>query len=182
MQNILTEQEANKIFSWQPYRDDWTVDRNKIEDNIESYYGNLIKDFMNNSSFDTFFSEDGGLGNYLEFICNPAGHVEYEGNGILVCISLCSPYCTYGQITIYKDQKSFGRSNIFNPENAYQISDPHLFQIENSIIDIFKSHNISLLDTEFLSKQLPLEIAQNLKFENHNKGSQYLHGIFQKTD
>ena len=38
-----------------------------------------------------------------------------------------------------------------------------------------------LLDNEFLSRQLPGEVVDHLKFENHNEGTQYLHGIFQKT-
>jgi hypothetical protein len=88
---MLTDQEINKIFSWQPYRDDWAIDRNQKNDNISSYYGNLINYLTKNSSFDTYYSEDGGLGNYLDFICYPKGYITYEGNAILVCISLCAP-------------------------------------------------------------------------------------------
>jgi hypothetical protein len=28
----------------------------------------------------------------------------------------------------------------------------------------------------------PVEVAENLKYENHNEGNQYLHGIFQQID
>ena len=71
---MLTEQEINKIFSWLPYRDSWTVDRNQIDDNIEGYYGSLIKELTNNDLFETYYSQDGGLSNYLDFICYPKGH------------------------------------------------------------------------------------------------------------
>ena len=48
---MLTEQEVNKIFSWLPYRDSWIVNRNQANDNIESYYGNLIKNLTKNNLF-----------------------------------------------------------------------------------------------------------------------------------
>ncbi len=179
---MLTEQELINIFSWRPYREDWTVDRNKIDDNINSHYGNLIIGFTQNTSFDTYYSEDGGLGNYLEFICYPTGQNQYNGNAILVCISLCSPFATYGQITISKEHNSFGWGQMFSPDTAYEILDTTLKMIESKIKNILTDNRLCLLDNEFLSRQLPSEIADNLKFENHNEGTQYLQGIFQKTD
>ena len=179
---MLTEQEISKIFSWLPYRDDWPVDRNQREDNIDKRFGELINILTKNKSFDTYYSEDGGLGNYLEFMCYPSGQKEYGGNAILVCISLCSPFAAYGQITIHKKQNSFGWGHMFSPEHAYSITDPTLLEIEKQIRDVLKDSKLYLLDKDFLSRPLPSEVADSLRSENHNEGDQYLHGIFQKTD
>src|SRR5439155_4788196 len=135
------------------------VDRNKVNDNINSYFGDLIKSLTQNKSFDTYYSEDGGLGNYLEFICYPSGHRTYQGNAILVCVSVCSPFVVYGQITIFKEQNSFGWGQMFIPEKAYEISDSTLIEIENSIKLIIKDNDLHLLDPEFLSRDLPSEFA-----------------------
>ena len=68
---MLTEQEVNKIFSWSPYRNSWTVDRNQIDDNIESYYGDLIKELTKNNLFETYYYQDGGLSNFLNSFVIP---------------------------------------------------------------------------------------------------------------
>ena len=62
------------------------------------------------------------------------------------------------------------------------ITDNTLTNIENEIKSILSRQHLSLLDKEFASRQLPDEIVEALKNENHNDGSQYLQGIFQKTD
>lgn len=179
---MLTEQEVNKIFSWLPYRDSWTVDRNQIADNINSYYGDLISKLTQNSLFDTYFSEDGGLGNYLEFMCYPKGHDTYQGNAIIVCISLCAPIAAYGQTTISKTSDSIGWGGLFSADKIGDITDTSLTSIEKEIESLLFQHNLTLLDKEFASKQLPEEIIDALKYENHNDGTQYLQGIFQKTN
>ena len=179
---MLTEQELHHIFSWLPYREDWTVDRNKIDANIENFYGGLIKKFIENKLFETYYSENGGLGNYLEFFCFPREDNLYKGNSIVVCISLCAPVAAYGQTTVYKTANSFGWGKLFSPENINLVSDPKLKEIEKEIRNIIEDHKLSLLDQELVSKQLPSEIVRSLKSENHNDGSQYLHGIFQKID
>jgi hypothetical protein len=177
----FTEEELNRIFSWLPYRQDWQVDRNQEEDNILSYYGDLINSLTKNDSFDTYYSEDGGLGNYLEFICYPRGYNEYDGNAILVCISLCSPIAGYGQIKFHKTLKSWSWG-LFNPDSIGLISDKQLTEIETGINDILKRNNLNLIDQEFASRPLPETIAESLQGENHNIGNQYLHGLFQKID
>jgi hypothetical protein len=179
---MLTDQEVNKIFSWLPYRSDWPVDRNQREDNIEGYYGGLVNTLTQNQLFDTYFSEDGGLGNYLEFICYPKGHNTYEGSSILVCVSLCAPVAAYGQISISKKAMSFGWSGLFSAEEIGNISDHSLSSIEIEVKNLLLEFNLSLLDKEFASKTLPDELIDSLRYENHNEGNQYLHGIFQKTD
>ncbi|MHA4808917.1 hypothetical protein ACX0G9_12465 [Flavitalea flava] len=177
----LTEQELHRIFSWLPFRQDWPVDRNHKEDNITTYYGGLIKDLTQNNLFDTYYSEDGGLGNYLEFICYPQGHNEYEGNAILVCVNLCSPIAAYGQIEFYKTPDSLGWG-LFSPDMVGKVSDEQLKGIEKEIYEIMETGGLKMIDQEFASRRLPKEIAANLKDENHNIGEQYLHGLFQKTD
>ena len=179
---MLTEQEVNKIFSWLPYRDSWTVDRNKIDDNINGYYGDLISMLTQNLLFDTYYSEDGGSGNYLEFMCYPKGHDTYQGNAIIVCISLCAPVAAYGQTTFSKMPDSIGWGGLFNADRIGDISDTSLANIEKEVKALLHKHNLTLLDKEFASKQLPDEVIEALRYENHNDGVQYLHGIFQKTD
>ncbi|MBL7722782.1 MAG: hypothetical protein JNK27_01480 [Chitinophagaceae bacterium] len=178
---MLTDQELLKVFAWLPYRENWPIDRNQKEDNIENYYGSLIKCLTQSKIFDTYFSEDGGLGNYLEFICYPFGQHAYDGNAILVCISLCSPIAAYGQTTLHKTNNSIGWSFI-SPETIGSIGDPRLKSIEKEIIKTIEDNNLKLIDKVFAARQLPSEVIERLKNENHNAGTQYLHGLFQKTD
>jgi hypothetical protein len=179
---MLTEQEVNKIFSWLPYRDSWTVDRNQIDDNINAYYGDIISKLTQNPLFDAYYSEDGGLGNYLEFVCYPKGHVTYQSNAIIVCISLCAPIAAYGQTTFSKMHDSIGWGGLFSADKIGDITDTSLTNIENEIKALILQHNLTLLDKEFASKQLPNEVIEAMRNENHNDGNQYLQGIFQKND
>jgi hypothetical protein len=179
---MLTDQEVNKIFSWQPYRDDWIVSRNEKGDNMNYYYGDLITKLTNNLLFETFYSEDGSLGNYLEFISYPKGCKTYEGNAIIVCVSLCAPIAAYGQTTLNKGTDFSGWGGLFSSDNIGNITDTSLTSIESEIKSILFHQNLSLLDKEFASRQLPDEVAEALRNENHNGGNQYLQGIFQKTD
>jgi hypothetical protein len=179
---MLTEQELYNIFSWLPYRESWTVDRNQIDDNIESYYGNAINSLTKNTFFDTHYSENGGLGNYIEFICYPPGHKTYEGNAILVCISLCAPIAAYGQTSFHKNDTSIGWDGLFSADKTGEITDSCLDAIENEIKTILFINKLSILDKEFASRQLPDKIVEALLNENLNFGNQYLHGIFQTTD
>lgn len=179
---MLTQQELSRIFSWRPYRDNWVVDRNQIDSNITTYYGDLILKLTQNSFFDTYYSEDGGLGNYLEFMCYPKALDTYHGNAIRVCVSLCAPIAAYGQTTFSKTHDTVGWGGLFNADKIGEISDTSLTVIENEIKSILQNNNLSLLDKEFASQRLPDEIIEALKNENHNDGNQYLQGIFQKID
>ena len=179
---ILTNQELNNIFSWEPYRDDWPINRNAKDDNINVHYGDLIKSLTQNSSFDSHYSENGSLGNYLEFFCYPPTPGDYAGNAIIVCVSLCAPVAAYGQTTFYKSGSSVGWGNLFTPGSIYQITDSKLIDIEKEIRNILIESKLYFLDKKFAGNALPTEVAQRLKNENHNDGNQYLHGYFQKTD
>jgi hypothetical protein len=175
---MLTDQEVNKIFSWEPYREDWSVDRKQVN----SGYGDLIKDLTTNELFDTYYSEDGGLGNYLEFICYPGGHKTYNGSAIIVCVSLCSPVAAYGQTRLTKRIDFIGWDGLFSPDKIYVIGDCALTEIVKEVKSILTNQKLILLDKDFVSRPLPVEMAENLLHENHNEGNQYLHGIFQKMD
>jgi len=178
---MLTEKELNKIFSWQPYRSDWPVDRNQKEDNITVYYGGLISQITQNELFNCHYSEDGGLGNYLEFICYPRSLEDYNGGAVLVCVSLCAPIAAYGQITCNKAKHSFD-GGFISPEEVGQIPDAELLPIKTGIDRILTGYNLTLIDKEFACRLLPDEVTENLRRENHNEGNQYLHGLFQKID
>lgn len=178
---MLTEQEAHKIFSWLPYRDNWAVDRNQVDDNIEGYYGDLIKELTKNNLFDTYYSQDGGLSNYLEFFCYPNGDDVYDDNAIAVYVNLCAPIAAYGQIRFTKTTNTWSWGFI-KPETIGLITDSNLTDIENEVVRILKKHMLNLLDKEFACKLLPSEVIEALNGENHNEGNQYLHGLFQVTD
>lgn len=179
---MLTEQELDRIFSWRPYRDDWPIDRDNFDDKINNFYSVLIGSLIKNDLFDSYYSENGELGNYLEFFCYSKGYKIYEGNAVLVCVSLCAPVACYGQTTFFKEIGSIGWGSLFSPENIAIVSDPTLKEIETEIRKILAKQNLILLSSDFASRLLPIEITENLKGENHNDGNQYLHGIFQKID
>lgn len=42
---MLTETEIERIFSWLPYREDWPIDRNEREDNIQTTMEILLQPF-----------------------------------------------------------------------------------------------------------------------------------------
>jgi hypothetical protein len=181
---MLTDQELDNVFNWQPYRNDWPVDRNKIapDDNIILHYGDLIKSLTENASFNTYYTEDGGLANYLEFMCYPNGYETYEGNAIIVCVSLCCPIAVYGQIKITKGIDFFGWGNLFSPENIGIINDLSLLGMETVIKNILAKQRLEILDKDLAARPLPDTVLKSPLYENHNHGNQYLHGIFQKTD
>ena len=177
---MLTEQELNKIFSWLPYRADWPVDRDD-DDTITGYYGDLISNLTKNKLFDTYYSNDSGLGNFLGFICYPPGHKEYNGNAIMVYINLCAPLAVYGQTTFQRLSNGYAY-NFLKTDAVCTVTDVQLKEIENEIIEILSKYNLILIDKAFAGTPLPNEIAESLKHENHNQGNRYLHGLFQETD
>jgi hypothetical protein len=120
--------------------------------------------------------------NRREFICYPKGYNEYDGNAILICISLCSPLAGYGQIRFHKTPQSWSSWGMFSPDSVGLIADKQLKDIETTINDILKGNNLNLIDQDFASRSLPEKIVKSMQAENHSIGSQYLHGLFQKTD
>jgi hypothetical protein len=182
---MLTDEEINRIFSWLPYRDDWPVDRNKNEDNIGAYYGDLIRELSNNEFFSTYYSDDGGLSNYLGFVCYPFANEVHGDNAVSVYVSLCAPIAAYGQTAFHKTAGLYGYSygyGFIGAEKVGDITDSKLFDIEIVIKAILKKYRIDLVDKELACRLLPNEIAESLKHENHNVGNQYLHGLFHVTD
>lgn len=81
----------------------------------------------------------------------------------------------YGHIQLRK-------SSCISASLNFCITDTSLTNIENEIKVLLLQHNLTLLDKEFASKQLPDEVIEAMRHENHNDGNQYLQGIFQKTD
>ena len=157
---MLTEQEFQNIFSWLPYRQEWPVDRNRFDNNIQDYYGILISALLNNLYFETYESQDGGMSNYLEFICYPKSGPLYDGNAIMICISLCAPIATYGQVRITKAADSFGW-NFLEVGSIQNISDPQLKEIEKEVRNILLTHNLKLIEREYAVIPLPKELIEN---------------------
>lgn len=171
---MLSEHELNKVFSWLPYRETWTAATTK------QFYDKLIEEFTGNEYFETFFSHDGGMTNYLEFICYPVQHEGGKINAVIVCVSLCAPIACYGQTSIYyTNSRSIGHS-FLEVENMNVVADTELKPIEEEIKALLHKFNLSLVDKAFADKELPDEIAANM--ENLNEGTKYLHGLFQWTD
>jgi hypothetical protein len=176
--NILSEQEIDKIFQWLPYRDDWPIDRNQINDGINENYSGLINEFKISKDFNLCISQDGGMSNYLEFLCYPKGGLHYSGTGVLVYINLCAPIATYGQ-TECAISINLTSHNSLLAEDTGIIAVSELKIIENEILRIFSANGISLLEREFLGRKLPQEIIAKIDFL---LGDQYLNGIFQMAD
>lgn len=179
---MLNDLELNRIFSWLPYRESWPIDRNIINDNISGHYGELVNSFIHNPFFETYYSEDGNMGNYLEFICFPKTSGDYDGNAIIVCVSLCAPLAAYGQTSFSKRVGFMGWGGLFGADNTGEVSDASLKAIENEIISLLMHNELQLLEKGVACRRLPDEAIEAMKDDNLNFGSQYLHGIFQKTD
>lgn len=179
---MLTQQELHNIFLWQPYRDSWAVNRNVIDDGIEHYYGELIRQIRHNKLFSSYYSQDGSMSNYLEFICYPPKKIWYEGNALMLCMSLCAPLAAYGQISFACSPFSCGRGDLFTPESINTITDPSLHEIEMEIRRCVEQYHLTLLDKEFATRLLAPELQEKLLYENLNGANQNLHAIFQWQD
>ena len=180
--NILTTEELLKIISWQPYRKDWPVDRNIKEDRIEEYFEDLTVFLETNTSFECKVTQDGGLTNYLEFICYPLNKGFGKMEAIMLCVSLCAPIAAYGRVDIYKQEKSFGWDFI-NAEDVGIIETEELRTIEQLFVPILKKKGIQILDAKEASQKISPEIYNN---ENQSislhEGDQLIHAIFQFMD
>jgi hypothetical protein len=174
---MLTEKEIQKVFAWEPYRDDWPVNRNERHDNIQGYFGNLISTFLDNLNFNCIQMETGGMSNYMDFMCYRKGERSYSGHGILVLVNLCAPIAAYGITQINVDEKSWGNNGI-SPEEVGIIKVPELKLIEQDIIQILVDSRIEIIDHAFASQTLPKEVYDALDLPFSDK---YLYGLFQMT-
>ena len=177
---MLSEIEYDKIFSWLPYQDTWPIDRNNVDDNINNHYGSLISELVDNSIFSTEQTQDGGMSNYLEFICYPKGFEFYSGPAIMLCISLCAPVASYGEVEFTKAHNYSGLSGFIDPESVGIVTLPMLIPVQRNIVEILKKHEIGVIDSQLACK--PLTGAKIASMENLNFGTQYLHGLFQWMD
>ena len=115
-------------------------------------------------------------------IASVQGYITDEGNAILVCISLCAPIAAYGQITLNKRVNYIACGGLFRAEEIGDIPDNSLASIVNEIKSILSQQNLSLLDKKFASKQLPDEIVEALRNENHMMVVNICMEYFKKTD
>ncbi len=176
---MLTYEELKRIVSWQPYRDDWPVDRNKIDDNVKIYYGSLIENFKFNDVFDSTITEDEGMGTFLEILCHTQEEKFFNENCIMVCISLCSPYAAYGQIKFSKDENGMAWSWL-DAETVGIIYDEKLKSIELEVIRILKNNNLIVIDNEYAKQELPDELSKNI--DSLHEGNQIINALFQIMD
>jgi hypothetical protein len=184
--NILTDEELKRIIAWQPYRQDWPINRNLVEDNIEFHYGSLLNSFRYNSKFNYFITEDGGISNYIGIICYPIDCTVGAIDSIMVFISLCAPIYTYGQVSVFISESpnsSFGWGYI-EPEAIGVIRNHFLLEsIEKEIQNIAVNEGLKMLSSEEASFKIPKDLYDNDKLTlSLHEGDQLFHAIFQVMD
>lgn len=117
------------------------------------------------------------MSNYLDFMCYRKGNRNYVGKGILFMVNLCAPIAAYGLTEINVSGKAWGNNGIF-PEEVGIIHAAELKGIEKHIIDILLENKIGIIDSEFASKLLPIDVYESLEMPFSNK---YLYGLFQMS-
>jgi len=176
----LKKSEIIKIGNWEPYKYEWKINRNLIspDDNINLYYGNLISSLTNNSKFKCEQTEDGGLSNFLEFICYEK---KSRGDGIQVLIlfiNLCAPIATFGQTTASVWNKVIGYSYPKTEELGI-IRNNKLSEIANELSEILKENSIALYD----HNELNIDLIEGLEIkENLIEGKKMFNYLFQMID
>ncbi|MBX7244757.1 MAG: hypothetical protein K1X53_04620 [Candidatus Sumerlaeaceae bacterium] len=179
----LTDQELLRICDWEPYRADWPVNRNSIDDNIRARYGGLISALHDSSLLRVHQTQDGGMSNYLEFWCRPTNVPDGEAVAeILLCVCLCAPvaaYCESPQVTI-PDMSGTG---FLDEDSLNQTRSPSLREAEAFIRQVLVEAEVELLDKSELLKLLPAGIVLNfsLMVANPKQGLVY-EGLFQFSD
>ena len=176
----LTLDEIEKIGKWKPYRPDWPVDINLPfgEDGQQERYGRLIHSFTKNEKFASIQYQDGGMSNFIEFICFKHGAHGLNLEAIDVSINLCAPVATYGQVSFFRQKDNHG---LTHPEakDLEQIKSDDLKDIEKEIRRILADNEVSILLTQFLDQNLlpGLVIEENLL-----EGQKMFNYLFQWTD
>ncbi|MFM7855501.1 MAG: hypothetical protein ACKO96_27145, partial [Flammeovirgaceae bacterium] len=162
----LTLDEIKKIGEWKPYRQVWDFNHifsTEDETEIEQHYKKISYAFTDNIHFDCIESQDGGLTNYLEYLCYKPKSSGLEIESIVVYINLNAPIATYGQARMFIQGKDFGLTHP-RVNDLGQIKNDSLKEIETEIKSILTRHGIINLDKEFLEKELAdgLKIKENL--------------------
>ncbi len=161
----LTLDEIEKIGKWKPYRPDWPVDRNLPfdEGGQQERYGRLIDSFTKNEKFDSIQYQDGGMSNFIEFICFKQGAHGLNLEGIDVFINLCAPVATYGQVSFFRQKDSHGLTH-HEAKDLGQVNSDNLKDIEKEIRRILADNEVNILPNQFLDQDLlpGLVIEENL--------------------
>ena len=177
----LTLDEIKKIGEWKPYRQVWDFNHifsTEDETEIEEHYKKIGSAFRDNIHFDCIESQDGGLTNYLEYLCYKPKSSGLEIESIVVFISLNAPIATYGQASMFIQNKDFGLTHP-RVNDLGQTKNESLREIETEINSILTRHGITTLDKEFLNKELTdgLTIKENLL-----NGDRLFNYLFQWVD
>jgi hypothetical protein len=171
----LTFDEIEKIGKWKPYRLDWPVDRREGQ---RERYGRLIDSFAKNEKFESIQYQEGGMSNFIEFICFPPKAYGLNLEAIDVFINLCAPIATYGQVEFFRQRDGHGLSH---PEakDLGNVKSENLRDIEKEIRIILSDSDVAILPTQFLDQDLlpGLVIEENLL-----EGQKLFNYLFQWTD
>jgi hypothetical protein len=176
----LTFDEIEKIGKWEPYRPDWPVDRNLPfdEDGQRERYGRLIDSFHNSEKFESIQDQDGGMSNYIEFICFPKNSHGLDLEAIVVFINLCAPIATYGQVKFFRQESSHGLSHP-QASDLGRVDSEKLAEIEKGIKTILSENDVEILSNHFLDQDL---LPGLVIHENLLEGQKLFNYLFQWTD
>jgi hypothetical protein len=176
----LTFDEIEKIGKWEPYRHDWPINRNLpfAVDGQEQRYGQLIDSFGKSKTFESIQYQDGGMSNFIEFICFPKNSDGLDIEAIDVFVNLCAPIATFGQVSFFRQRDSYGLTHPAAHELGNVKSD-NLKYLEDEVRKILRDNDVTILPTEFLDKDLlpGLVIKENLI-----EGQKLFNYLFQWTD
>lgn len=176
----LTFDEIEKIGKWKPYRPEWPINIGLPfgEGKQLERYERLIHSFTKNEKFETIQYQDGGMSNFIEFICFLPKSQGLNHEAIDVFINLCAPIATYGQVEFFRQRDSHGLNH---PEakDLGQINTENLNDIEEEVKRILSANDVAILPTQFLDQELlpGLVIEENLL-----EGQKLFNYLFQWTD
>jgi len=178
---VLTFNEIKRIGEWKPYRDVWDFGKELSthdKGEVESHYKKITDSFLHNSKFDCIQNQDGGMSNYISFLCY---HHQSHGlhiDNVIVFISLFAPIATYGQGSMHILEKSQGWTDPSVSELGI-IRNDSLKEIEKEVQKVLLTNGIEILEGDSLN----LELSSGLMIkENLNPGDKMFNYLFQWID
>jgi hypothetical protein len=178
---VLTFNEIKRIGEWKPYRDVWDFGKElstQDEEEVERHYEKVTDCFLQDSKFECIQNQDGGMSNYLSFLCYPRQSHGLHIDNVIVFISLFAPIATYGQGSMHILEKSHGWTDPSVSELG-MIRNDSLKEIEKEVQKILLTNGIEILGSESLNRELTsgLTITENLHL-----GDKMFNYLFQWID
>ena len=177
---ILTKEQIENIGNWEPFDIDWSISRNLSSeyDNINERYGEILKHLLDNTLFSCTQTQDGGLSNYLEFVCCKKGAKGNNLPAMILLLNLCAPIATYGESNISNIHGGIGL-NYPSADKLGYVNTQELYLIEEEIQNILRTNHIMILDCNDLDKDIPYGLTIK---ENLIEGNRLFNYLFQWID